>query len=289
MVAEIRWAGSFIDMNADPFAGIEDEVALGPHEALAALLSSAKRDYVPVRNVFVQKPAGTKRRSSTLATFVGQRQERALDAILTLYALQPVLSDDDPLPLGAWANLLSTRKPCGLTTASKTFRVLEDMGLVSRTREGHRTVITPLLEDGSRQEWSRPGAHGGDLVRSGGYFTIPHEYWTDGYIDRLRLPGKAMLLIMLKETQGSPPFEMAIERAQEWYGISERTAERGYAQLGAEGLLDIHIQRSASPRLPKGVLRERYHRALRDPFSTNRRRELQAEARKHKQPAKGGE
>ncbi|WP_181724205.1 hypothetical protein [Nocardia gipuzkoensis] len=275
-------------MNADPFAGLVDEDALGPQEALAALLSSAKRDYVPVRNVFVQRPSGEKRRSSMLAMFVGQRQERALDAILTLYALQPVLSEDDPLPLGAWANILSTRKSCGLTTASKTFRVLEDMGLVTRVRQGHRTVITPLLEDGSRQAWSRPGAQGGDLVSSGGYFTIPHEYWTDGYIDRLRLPGKAMLLIMLKETQGSPPFEMAIDRAQKWYGISERTAERGYIQLSAEGLLDVHIQRSASPRLPKGVLRERYHRALRDPFSTNRRRELQAEARKHSRPVKGG-
>lgn len=275
-------------MNVDPFAGLVDDVALEPREALTLLLSSAKRDYVPVRNVFVQKPPGGKQRSSMLALFVSQRQERALDAILTLYALQPVLSEDDPLPLGAWANILSTRKPCGLTTASKTFRALEDMGLVTRARLGHRTVITPLLEDGSRQEWSRPGAQGGDLVSLGGYFTIPHEYWTDGYIDRLRLPGKAMLLIMLKETQGNPPFEMAVERAQTWYGISERTAERGYAELSGEKLLDIRIQRSASPRLPKGVLRERYHRALRDPFSTHRRRELQAEARKHSRSVKDG-
>ncbi|MGW1743737.1 hypothetical protein ACWCPQ_33635 [Nocardia sp. NPDC001965] len=275
-------------MNADPFAGLVDDVALEPQEALAELLASAKRDYVPVRNVFVQRPSGESKRASTLSLFVNQRQERALDAILTLYALQPVLSEEDPLPLGAWANLLSTRKPCGITTASKAFRVLDDMGLVSRVRRGHGTDIMPLLEDGSRQPWSRPGSQSGETARLGGYFTIPHEYWTDGYIDRLRLPGKAMLLIMLKETQGEPPFEMAVERASQWYGISERTAERGYGELSAEGLLDIHIQRSASPRLPKGVLRERYHRALRDPFSTSRRRKLQTEARKHSRPAGAG-
>lgn len=275
-------------MNADPFAGLVDDVAPEPQEALIALLASAKRDYAPVRNVFVQRPSGEAKRASTLALFVNQRQERALDAILTLYALQPVLSEDDPLPLGTWANLLSTRKPCGITTASKTFRVLDDMGLVSRVRRGHNTEITPLLEDGSRQPWSRPGSQSGETTRLGGYFAIPHEYWTHGYIDRLRLPGKAMLLIMLKETQGEPPFEMAVERASQWYGISERSAERGYGELSAEGLLDIHIQRSASPRLPKGVLRERYHRALRDPFSTSRRRELQAEARKHSRPAGAG-
>ncbi|QSE87952.1 hypothetical protein JWS13_04385 (plasmid) [Rhodococcus pseudokoreensis] len=274
-------------MSTDPFAELVDDTPLSPAEALRSLLTSVKREYCPVRNSFVQRPPGSADRSASLASFVTNRQERALDAILTAYALQPVLSDDDPLPLGAWANIFSTRKPCGLTTVSKTFRVLEEMGLVTRRRRGHTTIITPLLEDGTGRPWSKPGLQS-DESAEGGYFTIPHEYWTDGYIDRLRLPGKAMLLIMLKETQGKPPFEMAVDRAQKWYGISERTAERGYAELSAEKLLDIHIQRVASPRLPKGVLRERYHRALRDPFSTVRRRDLQLEARKQSTPRKGG-
>lgn len=275
-------------MSIDPFAELVDDVPLSPTEALRVLLTSAKRDYTPVRNLFVQQPSGSADRASVLASFVTNRQERALDAILTLYALQPVLSDDDPLPLGAWANILGTRRPCGLTTVSKTFRTLENMRLVTRKRRGHLTIVTPLLEDGSGRPWSKPGLQPDEPAGSGGYFTLPHEYWTDGYIDRLRLPGKAMLLIMLKETQGKPPFEMAVDRAQKWYGISERTAERGYAELNAEKLLDIHVQRVASPRLPKGVLRERYHRALRDPFSTVRRRDLQLEARKKSMPRRDG-
>lgn len=276
-------------MTYDPFAGLEDERPLTPIEALTSLLTSAKREYCPLGNSFVQRPRGSADRSSTLALFVRNRQERALDAILTTYALQPVLSEDDPLPLGAWANILSTRKPCGITTVSKTFRVLEEMKLVTRTRQGNKTIITPLREDGSGAPWSKPGLLQPESPNeSDGYFTVPHEYWTEGYIDRLRLPGKAMLLIMLKETQGKPPFEMAVERAQQWYGISERTAERGYAELNAEKLLDVHIQRQASPRLPKGLLRERYYRALRDPFSTVRRRELQLEARRQSTSSKGG-
>ncbi|WP_040862842.1 hypothetical protein [Nocardia niigatensis] len=267
-------------MEEDPFAGLADEVALGPHEAIKQLLDSAKSGYATAWNVLVQRGSESADRASTLAALVRDRQERALDALLTLYALQPVLSDSAPLPMGAWANILSTRKHCGLTTVSKTFRELEERKLVTRERRGHATLISPLLEDGSGKLRPKPGAPTQDPDNPVGYFTIPHEYWTEGYIDRLRLPGKAILLIMLKETQGKPPFEMAVERASQWYGISERTAERGYAELNAEKLLDIHVQKVASPRLPAGVLRSRYHRALRTPFSTSHRRELQQVARK---------
>ncbi|MFD4433010.1 hypothetical protein [Nocardia sp. NPDC058497] len=267
-------------MSEDPFADLVDEPALSSQAAVTALLSSAKRAYTPVRNSFVQRPPGSAERGSTLAILVRNRQERALDAILLVYALQPVLSNSDPLPFGTWAHLLSTRKPCSVTTVSKTFRVLEEFRLTVKTRLGHSTIVTPLMEDGTGKAWSKPGQPTAD-VDTGGYFAVPHDYWTAGYVDYLRLPGKAMLLIMLKETQGTPAFEMAVERASEWYGISERTAERGYTELSNAGLLDIHVQRVASPRLPPGVRRERYHRALRTPFSTTRRRELQIEARKH--------
>lgn len=271
-------------MTDDPFGSLKDEVPPSPHEARRILLDGARRGYVPVRNVFVQKDPGPTDRSSSLALFVTNRQERALDALLTLYALQPILTEEDPLPLGAWANILSSRTHCSVTTASKAFRVLDDMGLITRTRRGLTTVLTPLREDGTRQAWTRPGARADDAtsgpIQDGPYFTIPHEYWNDGYIDRLKLPGKAMLLIMLKETQGKPAFEMAVDRAQRYYGISERTAERGYLELSKEKLLLVHIQRTASARLPAGLLREVYHRALADPFSTTRRRALQTEAAK---------
>ncbi len=260
-------------METSVFDGLDDELSLTPHEALGELLGSAKRGFVPMRNSFVQHPRGSSNRGSMVAELVTHRYERPFDAVATLHALMPVL-ENDPLPLGSWANILSTRTPCGVTTASKTFKVLEDMGLLTRSRAGGRTVLTPLCEDGSRRPWFKAGSRGSEQ-----YFVVPHEYWTDGYIDTLRLPGKAMLFIMLKETQVDPVFTMAIERAPEWYGISERTAERGYNELERANLLNVHIQKVASARLPPGVMRKIHHRALRGPFSTKNREALQAASR----------
>ncbi|MGF0313705.1 hypothetical protein [Rhodococcus sp. IEGM1428] len=266
-------------MNSDPFSGLQDQKPPTPDEAVQALLDAGKRGYVTLRNVLAQHPPGTAAgtRDAKLAEFVTRRQERALDAFLLLHALQPVGISADPLPLGAWANLLSTRNPCSVTTVSKTFRILEDMDLITRRRRGPSTVIEPLHEDGSKDPWFRPGSN--SSIKEG-FFTLPHEYWTSGYADQLRLPGKAMLLIILKETQSPtrPTFSMAVERAKDWYGISERTAERGYKELGDLGLIDTRIQLVASPKLPANVRRQVYHRALRDPFSTARRVALQRTA-----------
>lgn len=149
-----------------------------------------------------------------------------------------------------------------LDTYRKAFSTLEDMALISRRRDGHRVILTPLREDASGNPWIKAGS---DAQERDGYFVVPHEYWTHGYADRLRLPGKAMLLIALKETQGDghQSFEMAVDRAFEWYGISERTAERGFNELNHEHLLLTRIQRVANPKLPPGVYQRRYHRAPR--------------------------
>lgn len=112
-----------------------------------------------------------------------------------------------------------------------------------------------------------------------GFFTLPHEYWTDGYCDRLTLPGKAMLLILLAETQNpkTPAFRMAAARAPQWYGMSERTAERGYTELSREGVLLVKRVKVADPRHPAGR-RDDYWRALAHPFSTPDRARLQKAA-----------
>jgi len=256
------------------FSGFEDQEALAPAEAQKELLDAGKRGFVPIRNDFVQRPQRSHPRASLLAQFVTGRQERALDAFLLLHALQPVLGD--PLSNGAWANLLSIHGVCSPSTASKTFKVLEQMNLVKRHHAKHRVIITPLLEDGSGVEWFKPRSRDND---TSSYFVVPHTYWTNRYVEKLRLPGKAMLLIMLKETQVNPAFSMSVEKAPEWYGISERTAERGYRELDRLGLIQLHIQKVASARLPSGVTRKIYHRALRGDFSTDTRKQLQAQSK----------
>lgn len=263
----------------DPFAHLENEKPLGPAATTIALLKSAKRGYLPLRKRFVQRPDdeavtlkdGTRTRGSLLADFVGGRQERALEAFLLLHALEPVL-DGSPLPMATWARMLSVRAQCSPAAAATAFATLERMRLATVVKADSATLITPLLEDGSGEAWTKPGSNGGDVGK--GFFTVPYEYWTDGLAGSLRLPGKTMLLIMLCETSKSTSFAMAVERARAWYGVSERTAERGYRELSAAGLLKVHIQRVADARHPLG-LREVYHRALEAPFSTAARAEKQ--------------
>ena len=262
-------------MKSDPFAHLVSENPAGPRETVDDLLASARREWFLLRKSFVQWPRENGDRPNMLAKFVRGRQERALDAFLLLHALRPILTGN-PLPLATWGRALSLAKPCDAIGASRAFNYLHSMGLVDRQLGVSAPIIVPLLEDGSGLEWHRSGPSGSEVGK--GYFAVPHAYWTGGFASTLKLPGKAMLLIMLAETGQNASFAMAVERASEWYGISERTAERGYNELSAAGLLLVHRQLVADARHPLGR-REVYHRALVSPFSTEDRRRLQEESR----------
>ncbi|HEY8790441.1 MAG TPA: hypothetical protein VIM10_15100 [Actinopolymorphaceae bacterium] len=261
----------------DPFAGLEDDATPTGAEVAARLLADTRRGWVPLRKVLVQRPNTELTRSSTLAKFVTGRRETALDALLLLHALGPIL-DGSPLPMAVWANALQLTGP---NAASKAFATLEDMRLVDRVRgEGTATNVVPLLEDGSGLAWSRPGSTAGNA--GPGYFALPDDYWTAGWNRRLSLPGKAMLLIMLAETQDPnktpSTFAMPVEKAKDWYGISERTAERGYRELGVNKIMRVKEQAVKDHRSPTGV-RKVMHRALTGPFSTAARASAQAQSR----------
>lgn len=265
------------DDEFNPFAGIEDEPDPGPAGQRDALLTSARRGYAVIRKVFVQKPNTESVRASTLADLVGGRHHRPLDALMLVLALQPILPGT-PLPISVWARILSTRSHCSPNAASKAFTTLADLNLVAKTENGREVVIELLLEDRSGEPWVQPGR----VDEEGpGFFTVPFAYWTQGYADRLSLPGKAMLLILLAETQdpkGRTALNLPVERAKEWYGLSERTAERGYAELRKEGLLLVHVTKVADKRHPAGR-REVYWRALDRPFRSIDRARLQKAAR----------
>ncbi|KKB98913.1 hypothetical protein [Mycolicibacter arupensis] len=261
----------------DPFDEVEpDAPPMSPGETVASLLASAKRGYVPLRKVFVQKERHETERAAKLAELVHGRHHRPLDALLLLHALEPILGDD-PISMRTWARMMSTKTRCSPGAASKAFDALTELQLVHRTETGNALAVHPLHE-GTGGLWSRPGED--DEEGGPGYFTLPHAYWTSGYADRLTLPGKAMLLIILAETQSPTKrtFAMPVSRAQAWYGISERTAERGYRELMNVGVLLTKIQKVPDARHPAGR-REVYHRALASPFSTFDRSLLQSQAK----------
>lgn len=256
----------------DPFAGIEDEADLGPMGARDGLLASTIRGFTPLRKEFVQRPNTEEIRASVLADFVTGRHRRPLEALLLRHALEPIL-DGTPLALGTWARLLSVRSPCTRDTADRTFRQLEEMRLVTVNPSSDGYEIGLLREDGSGDPWVRPGSVEED---GPGFFVIPNSFWHDGLVDRLGMPGLAMFLVTLAETQDpkKPRFWMSYEDAPVWYGVSERTAERGYGELRTEKLLLIHVQKIRDDKHPAGR-RERWWRALSSPYSTFDRAGLQ--------------
>lgn len=260
----------------DPFANLTSDPDPGPAGQRATLLDDTKRGYTLIRKEWAQRPSTEQTRPSLLAKFVSGRKERALDAFLLLHAYQPIL-EGTPLTLRTWARVLSTKRDCAPADALAAFEQLRNLNLVTITGDRSLPVITPLKEDGSGEPWTRPGS---DPTEGGiGYFTIPYDYWRSGLADRLGLPGKAMFLITLKETQDpkSPAFHIAYERAQEWYGVSERTAERGFSQLSLENVLLTKTVKRASARHPLG-LRDEHWRALASPYSAVDRQLLQAAA-----------
>ena len=263
----------------DPFAHIVDEAPLTPHEAVVKTLDDAKRGWFPLRKSFVQRPKGSvaqanrpSPRASVLYDLVHGKHQRPLDLLLMLHAFQPVL-DVSPLKLATWAHMLSARTPCTSAGVSRAVDTLENMDLVRRIGSGHAPELRLLREDGEHEPWFKAGSKS---EQGPGYFVVPHAYWTSGLFEKLTMPGQAMLFITLAETQNptTPSFKMAYERTKDWYGLSERTAERGFRELSTEGYLLTRVQKVPDRKHPVRR-REDTWRALAAPFSSAARQQLQ--------------
>lgn len=253
----------------DPFAGIEDEEPLSADALKRRYFEKVKRKVTPVRQVFVQKQKAEAVRPSTLALFISAKQHAALDLYLLLLALEPVVVES-PISLQLWATLLGKNKA---TTAS-AFKTLQDMNLVHRDKGATPYRVRPLLEDASEDDYQRPS--GGAEFKQW-YFSIPIEYWTDGWDSKLPLAGKAMMLVLLAGTSKKPSQQVAATQVKEWYGFSERTAERGYRELREAHLTREHPQWVVDTKSPINA-RLVHHRAFNEPWDTATRLARQTES-----------
>ncbi|MEV0158393.1 hypothetical protein AB0H57_32605 [Micromonospora sp. NPDC050686] len=233
------------------------------------LLGRSKRDFVPIRRVFVQRPPGVEPREGPLAEFVRRRQKRALLAYLIISAgisaEHPETGWSVTLPSGAWARLMDTtlaaQPESALTAVSKTLTWLEQRELIARQRVGRsrQVRVTRLLEDGSGDPYTRPGTAG----NRDPYIKLPHEFWLKDWSSRLSLPAIAMLLVASAE---KPGFELPTERVPGWYGWSADTAEDGFRELREAGLLHVERTRIEAPQSHTGwAMVNRY--TLESPFS----------------------
>jgi hypothetical protein len=225
-----------------------------------AILRRANRTAVPLRRVFVQKPRSlvtedSPERSGPLAWFVTTKNHRALHAYLFVLAATSsgggAAGWSTTHPIRVWARAFGTTETAELTSASnavsKLLGKLEDRALISRQRRGRERVIQVTLkrEDGLGDDYTRPDGK----LAADRFLKLPHEFWLDGWLDKLKLPGLAMLLVSLSEKHG---FQMPTERMPQWYGWSADTAERGLAELEALGILRKVRNRRVEPLSASG-------------------------------------
>lgn len=225
-----------------------------------AILRRAGRAAVPLRRAFVQTPRSLvtdtrQDRSGPLAWFITTKNHRALHAYLVVLAATS--NGDGPAgwstthPIRVWARAFGTTETAEPTSASnavsKLLGKLEDRALISRHRRGRERLIQVTLkrEDGLGDDYTRPD---GKLAVDR-FLKLPHEFWLDGWVDKLKLPGLAMLLVALSEKHG---FQMPTERMPVWYGWSADTAERGLAELEAQGILRKVRNRRVEPLSASG-------------------------------------
>lgn len=244
----------------NPFQGSAPLSAPAREEYVKTMLARTTRTAVPIRSAFVQRLAkdanASGERGSMLAKIVKTRSAVHLDAFLFIHA---IASSRAPYkatyPSQTWVRALGLDQGTGGGTDdgleaaqsswSKVVRRLVDQGLIRREREGRQMSYILLDESGHGSEYVRPTS---DKVH-GTWFSIPHAYWLEEHYMTMTFPAKVMLLIALSMKS---TFTLPFERVPKWYGISQSTAKRGFAELTKKGILSHTIQWRIEPTSPVG-------------------------------------
>jgi hypothetical protein len=207
---------------------------------------------VPIRRTFVQGGPQQAPVPGPLAGFVTAHDEGALD----LYLLVLALASHEPwraeLAGRVWGRALGLGEhKAALATVSKTFRRLEDRGLIDRSRTGRRLSVALLREDSSGEAYAAPN-------KPERWFRLPFAYWDPDlrWYEKLSLPGKAMLLVAASLRS---PFYLPYEKSKDWYGISGDSAAKGLTELTRHGLLIARSEMKIAPLAPAGFTTTRYY------------------------------
>ena len=223
-------------------------------EAIAELMDRAKRPHVPIRNTFVQKGTGRVRTPGPVAEFVTDRDEFGLDLYLLLHL---VTAAADPstgvfsttIDAAGWVRSMGLDPSANnKTKVSKAFARLERRGLISRGRSGNRGRYTLLDEGGDGDAYEHPSTRGF-------FFKLPNAYWLNEWHLELGLPAKALLLISLSLGY-QERFILPKRQAQNWYGISPSTTQKGLSALKDKGILTEHVVTKRSALSDTGLTTE---------------------------------
>lgn len=245
------------------------------------MLRLSARGYSVLRRLLVQLPdEKLDERGSTLGRMVTERRHRALQLYLLLLTCWPWLGTrKQPLPAAVWIRALTSSDSKAPTwsasTLSRAWKDLEELQLLEkRAREARAVRVVPRREDG--KEAYEPPA--GRRSREHLYFVLPDAFWKDELFAKLTLPGLAMLLIIAKETNSAKEMYLPLHMAQEWYGISAKTAQNGLNNLKEHGLLHVRKEPIKAP-LSKTGWTTRYWYSLIGDYGTDARTALRKKAR----------
>lgn len=204
---------------------------------LKLMLRTTKRGGVPIRSSFVQRvkenaaPDGS--RGALLAKFANDGP--GLQGFLLIHAMAsssaPHIVKESAETWAQLSGLLNTNSlASGQQRWSRVVAKLKKLNLISAEPDGRGTKYTLLDESGNGEEYVRPQ----NFARDGGWISLPHKYWLDGYDQSLTQAAKIMLLIALDQKD---KFALVAERVPHWYGVSTSTAQRGFAGLEYAGIL----------------------------------------------------
>lgn len=230
-------------------------------EAIEALLARSGREFVPLRRAFVQR-RDERGGGGPVAAFT--KREPALDLYLLLHALAASKPWDVVLASRVWARLLDDITPDerSLTFLSRQWRWLEDQRLVRLERAGRHRRVSLLREDGSGAPYIHPGLGTKREPPEGDYFRLPYAYWRGAFDQRLKVPGKTVLLIALSLQDN---FLLPVEHGARWYGVSPERVQRGLKELLGFNLLTVKTHRREAPLTERGYTFDRRY-TLRPPF-----------------------
>jgi hypothetical protein len=215
--------------NIDPMNG---EAATREQTIEAFLTRSKRQGTVGIRMSFLQPGRGLKAGKGVLASFVGGRDELALDLYLLLILLgrgSRLGKHFVDVQSGVWSRVLGLTGKSANQVLSRALGRLERRKLVRRVKTKRGVRVQLLREDGQGGDYSPP-------TPREFYFQLPFAYWRDNHYLKLRMPGKAMLLVALGEQW---EFELPVARVPAWYGISSETADRGYEELVRAGIAEF--------------------------------------------------
>lgn len=216
-----------------------------------------RRHSTPIRRSFLQDTEGSGR-VAPLSPFVASRRPRALDLLLLLHCAAGKSPWDVGLPAMAWARALGMPQTASSeATISKNWSWIESQNLVRSERYKRLRRIFLLREDGSDNAYVRPDG------RSHGFFRLPFAYFTERWHQKLKMPGKAALLIALSRDR---EFLLPAEHASQWYAISADTIQRGLDELRKNDLLEVRTKVRKAPAARYGITQD-YHYRLLDPFA----------------------